>query len=367
MNPIPILDLAPQIDELWNDLNRAIQEVLRSGHFIMGEQVQLFEQEAAEYLNVKHAIAVNSGTDALVIALRALNIGAGDEVITTPFSFFATAECISNVGAMPVFADVEMGSYNLDVEAIEEKITSRTKAIIPVHLFGQPANMDAMMQLAHERGLAVLEDVAQAFGGEYRGRKLGGMGQMAAFSFFPTKNLGAYGDGGMITTNDDQLAQHARMLRVHGSGKNKYYNELIGYNSRLDTLQAAILRVKLPYVDRWNQQRQRNADLYDQLLKNIPGVVTPVRVPESTHVFHQYTVRILDGKRDQVHEALKAQGIQTMIYYVLPIHKLPVYAHLGVNAQNAERLSREVLSLPMYPELTPEQIQRVCDAIRTAL
>lgn len=367
MSQIPILDLAPQIDQLWDEINQAMQDVLRSGHFIMGEPVKLFEQEAAAYLNVKHAISLNSGTDALVIGLRALGVGVGDEVITTPFSFFATAECISTLGAVPVFADVDLETYNLNVESVRQKITPRTRAIIPVHLFGQPADMDGLMQLAEQHGIAVLEDVAQAFGSTYRGQTLGSIGQMGAFSFFPTKNLGAFGDGGMLTTNDDQLAEHARMLRVHGSGKNKYYNELIGYNSRLDTLQAAILRVKLPYVEGWSKQRQHHAAAYDQALGNLSDVVVPKHTPNSTHVFHQYTVRILNGQRDRVQEALKSRGIQTMIYYPVPIHKLPVYRDLNLTVTNAERLSQEVLSLPMYPELTDEQIAVVCEAMKAAL
>ena len=367
MTQISILDLSPQIEQLWDEINVAIQEVLRSGHFIMGEQVERFEEEIATYLNVKHAIAVHSGTDALVIGLRALGIGANDEVITTPFSFFATAECINNVGAVPVFADVEMDTYNIDVDSIKEKITTSTRAIIPVHLFGQAANMDAIMQLAEQHNLVVLEDVAQAFGGQYHGQKLGTIGHISAFSFFPTKNLGAFGDGGLIATNDDNLAQQARMLRVHGSGKNKYYNELIGYNSRLDTLQAAILSVKLPYVEGWNQQRQHHADTYNRYLKDVTGVIVPKSTPETIHAFHQYTIRILNNRRDHVHKALKAQGIQTMIYYPVPIHKLPVYANLQLTVPNAEKLAHEVLSLPMYPDLADEQIKTVCDAIKAAL
>ncbi len=245
---IPILDLKPEIDALWDEFNAAFQRVLRDGHFIMGADVLAFEREAASYLGVKHAIAMNSGTDALLIGLRALGVGPGDEVITTPFTFVATAEAATNLGATPVFVDIDPRTYNLDTALLEAAITPRTKAIIPVHLYGHAAEMDAVMAVAEKHGLKVLEDVAQAFSGEHRGRKLGAIGHAGAFSFFPSKNLGAFGDGGLLVTNDDAVAEAARMLRVHGA-KRKYYNEVPGYSSRLDTLQAAMLRVKLPHVE----------------------------------------------------------------------------------------------------------------------
>src|SRR5690606_19924572 len=263
--------------------------ILKSGQFILGGDVRAFEAEIAAYLGVKHAIGVNSGTDALLIGLRALGVGPGDEVITTPFTFFATAEVISLLGATPVFVDIDPESFNIDPDLIEEKITARTKAIIPVHLYGRAAEMEKIMAIARKHGLKVVEDVAQAMGGEAQGKKLGSIGDVGAFSFFPTKNLGAYGDGGLITTDNDELAELAKMLRAHGSRK-KYYNEVLGYNSRLDTLQAAILRVKLPHIDAWNKRRFEAAVRYSDLLADVPHVVTPSLV--EGHVFHQYTIRI---------------------------------------------------------------------------
>jgi dTDP-4-amino-4,6-dideoxygalactose transaminase len=325
---IPILDLSPEIEDLWDELNAAIQDVLRSGQFIMGSAVRIFEAEVAEYLGTQHAVGVNSGTDALVIGLKTLGVGPGDEVITTPFTFFATAEAISQIGAVPVFVDIDPETYNMDSALIEEKITPCTRAILPVHLFGQAAEMDPILALAEEYGLKILEDVAQAFGGEYRGRKLGTLGHAGAFSFFPSKNLGAYGDGGLITTDDPEVAETATMLRTHGA-KKKYHNEIIGYNSRLDELQAAILRVKMPYIDEWNDGRREAARRYDALLGELPGVLTPHEAPNRLHVYHQYTVRITNGRRDEVRERLAEEGIGTMVYYPVSVHRLPVYDGLG--------------------------------------
>lgn len=341
---VPILDLATEIEFLWDDLMAAITRVLRSGQFILGPEVEAFEREVAEYLGVKHAIGLNSGTDALVIGLRALGVGPGDEVITTPFTFFATAEAISLVGATPVFVDIDPRTFNLDPELIPAAITPRTKAILPVHLYGRPAEMEPILAIAEEHGLKVLEDCAQAFGATYSGRKVGTLGHAGAFSFFPSKNLGAYGDGGLLVTDDDQVAEMARMLRAHGS-RRKYHNEMVGYNSRLDALQAAILRVKLPHVDRWNAQRREVARRYNQLLDGVPGLVLP-EITEG-HVFHQYTVRILGGKRDAVQQSLARAGIGTMVYYPIPLHRLPVYGHSEGSLLEAERVASEVLSLPM--------------------
>jgi len=356
VNRIPILDLSPEIEELWDDLMAAITRVLRSGQFILGPEVEAFEREVAEYLGVKHAIGLNSGTDALVIGLRALGVGPGDEVITTPFTFFATAEAISLVGATPVFVDIDPKTFNIDPNLIPAAITPRTKAILPVHLYGRPAEMDAILAIAEEHGLKVLEDCAQAFGAAYQGKKVGTLGHAGAFSFFPSKNLGAYGDGGLLVTNDDGVAELARMLRAHGS-KRKYYNEMVGYNSRLDALQAAILRVKLPHVDRWNEKRRQVAERYNQLLAGTPGLILP-EVSEG-HVFHQYTVRILGGKRDRVQQALAEAGIGTMIYYPVPIHRLLIYGHPEGTFLEAENASKEALSLPMHPALQSGDIHRV--------
>jgi dTDP-4-amino-4,6-dideoxygalactose transaminase len=363
---IPVLDLTPEIEALRDELMAAIQRVLKSGQFIMGPNVKAFEQEVAAYLGVKHAIGVNSGTDALVIALRAAGIGPGDEVITTPFTFFATAEAISQVGATPVFVDIDPKTFNINPELIEPAITPRTKAILPVHLYGQAADMDPIMDLAEKYNLKVIEDTAQAFGGEYKGRKLGTIGDAGCFSFFPSKNLGACGDGGLIATNDDEIAEKARMLRVHGA-KKKYYNEVVGYNSRLDELQAAILRVKLPHVDAWNEARRQAAKRYNALLKDIPGIVTPYEAPYARHVYHQYTVRVLEGKRDKVKEHLAPQGIVTMVYYPVPVHKLPVYAQNAVTLPEAEKATGEVLSLPLWPGIGGEIQAKVAEAVEAAL
>jgi dTDP-4-amino-4,6-dideoxygalactose transaminase len=380
---IPVLDLKPQYEQIKEEIQLAINRVIESTQFIMGPDVKLFEQEVAEYLGIKHTIAVNSGTDALVIGLRSLGIGEGDEVITTPFSFFATAESISNVGAKPVFADVDLRGFNIDPKEIKTKITAKTKAIMPVHLYGNPAAMAQIMDIAREYGLKVIEDCAQSFGAKYyggcvgcqedcqkstrdniQGKFTGTIGDVGAHSFFPSKNLGCYGDGGMVVTNDDQVAELARMLRVHGS-KKKYHNEIIGYNSRLDTLQAAVLRVKLRYIDQWNQGRRRVAELYSNLLSGVNGIVVPLI--SDGHVFHQYTVRVVNGQRDRVQEYLTSEGIGSMIYYPVPQDKLPVYdGQYGANSVS-DLLAGEVLSLPIWPELELEKIEVVVQVMDRAL
>ena len=385
MNPIkiPVLDLKPQYQSLKEEIQQSITRVLESGQFIMGPEVQLFEQEVATYLGVNHAIAVNSGTDALIISLRALGIGNGDEVITTPFSFFATAESISNVGATPVFADIDPGSFNISPEAIQAKITARTKAIMPVHLFGNPAAIAQIMDIAQKYQLKVIEDCAQSFGSRYYGTCLacenrcqdstrtaligkhtGTIGDIGAYSFFPSKNLGAYGDGGLIVTNDNQLAEAAQMLRVHGA-KKRYHNEVLGYNSRLDTLQAAILRVKLPHIDTWNSHRREAAKLYNHLLADVPDIITPVLA--EGHVFHQYTIRITNGKRDLVKNYLAEQGISTMVYYPVPQDQLPVYKGQYPANPVSDLFAGQVLSLPIWSEIEQETIERVVQAIKKAL
>ncbi|MDJ0697126.1 DegT/DnrJ/EryC1/StrS family aminotransferase [Mastigocoleus sp. MO_188.B34] len=382
-NKIPVLDLKPQYQALKNEIQAAINAVLESSQFIMGPEVKRFEEEVAAYLGVKHAIGVNSGTDALVIGLKALGIGEGDEVITTPFSFFATAESISNVGGKPVFVDINPHTYNIDPKAIKEQITSRTKAIMPVHLYGNPAAMGQIMDIAQIHGLKIIEDCAQSFGAKYHGscsfcqescqestrakisdKLTGTIGNVGAFSFFPSKNLGAYGDGGLIATDDDKIAESARMLRVHGA-KKKYRNEILGYNSRLDSLQAAILRVKLKYIDEWNQGRCRVAKTYNDLLADVDGIITPELA--DGHVFHQYTIRVLDGRRDSVKQYLAEQGIGSMIYYPVPQDKLPVYQ--GQYSANAvsDMLATEVLSLPIWPELKEADIKQIAGKIKEIL
>ncbi|MEM6251692.1 MAG: DegT/DnrJ/EryC1/StrS family aminotransferase [Cyanobacteria bacterium P01_D01_bin.156] len=380
---IPILNLKPQYQAIKDEIQAAINEVLESGQFILGPQVQAFETEAAAYLGVKHAIGVNSGTDALVIGLRSMGILPGDEVITTPFSFFATAESISSVGAKPVFVDIRPDTFNIDPNLIAAAITPKTKAIMPVHLYGNPAAMAQIMEIANSHNLKVIEDCAQAFGATYQGdcsgccqscdgslrdrlmgRYVGTIGHVGAFSFFPTKNLGAYGDAGLITTDDDEIAEMARMLRVHGA-KERYKNLRLGYNSRLDAIQAAILRVKLRYIDDWNSKRRWVAENYSRLLAGMDGVITPT--PSTGHVFHQYTVRILEQGRDLTHKALLDAGIGAMVYYPIPQDKLPVYAgeypELAVNNQ----LAQQVLSLPMWPELTLDHIETVARELRVAI
>jgi dTDP-4-amino-4,6-dideoxygalactose transaminase len=363
---IPPLDLSSEIREHWDELNDAIQRVLRSGQFILGPEVEAFENEVADFLGVRHAIGLSSGTDALIVGLRALGITAGDEVITTAFTFVATAETISLLGAVPVFVDIDPKTFNLDVSLIAERLTPRTKAILPVHLFGHAAEMDGILGLADERGIAVFEDAAQAFGGRYKGRMLGGIGTAGAFSFFPTKNLGAYGDAGLLVTNDDGVARQTRMLRVHGSIQ-RDATEVLGYNARLDALQAAILRTKLKHVPVWNAARRRAAAVYTEMLADVEAVLCPTESDYAEHAFHQYTVRIRDGRRDAARASLADMGIATMVYYAVPVHQLPVYRHLEIGLPETEAAAREVLSLPIWPQITPEQQKRVGTALRQVL
>lgn len=377
---IPVLDLKAQYHQLKPEIDKAIADVLESTQFVLGSEVQELEKEIAAYLGVKYAIGVNSGTDALIIALRAFNIGAGDEVITTSFSFYATAESISLVGAKPIFVDIDRDSFNLNPQLIKAKITPQTKAIIPVHLYGQPAPMAQIIAIAEEYGLKIIEDCAQAFGAVYYGdcvscqqncgeiyrhnllgKYVGNLGDVAAFSFYPTKNLGAYGDGGMIVTNNDQVAEIARMLRVHGAKKN-YHNEMLGYNSRLDSIQATILRVKLKYIKQWNSDRLKIAQTYNQLLADIPHIITP-NISQG-HVFHQYTIKVTNGKRDQLKDYLANLGIGSMIYYPIPQDQLPVYQGQYQPNPIAMELAKQVLSLPIFPELSIEQIREITSVIR---
>ncbi|MDR3671654.1 MAG: DegT/DnrJ/EryC1/StrS family aminotransferase [Holophaga sp.] len=360
---IPVLDLGPQLEALGAELAQALQRALRSTRYILGPEVRAFEQEAAGYLGTRHAIGLNSGTDALVIALRTLGIGPGDEVITTPFTFFATAEAISQVGATPVFVDVDAASMNLDPALVEAAVTRRTRAILPVHLFGRPCAMTEIQDLARNRGLHVVEDCAQSFGARHRGRHTGTVGQRGCFSFFRSKNVGCWGDGGLLATDDDRLADQARALRAHGS-RRKYHNEMLGYNSRLDELQAAVLRVKLPHLEAWNEGRRRVAEGYGRLLAGHPRIVPPPVV--EGHVFHQYTVRVLDCNRDRLQARLGQEGVETMVYYPVPCHRLQIYgrSHAQVSCPVAERLSREVLSLPIWPELDPGAQAAVAGALR---
>jgi len=371
---IPILDLTRQYWAIQAEIDAAIRRVLESGRFILGPEVEAFEAEIAEYLGVKHAIGVASGTDALLLSLKALGIGPGDGVIVPSFTFFATAGTVANVGATPIFCDIDPRTFNIDPECLKECVlhyASRgtLKAIIPVHLYGQPADMDEIMKIAEEYDLYVIEDAAQAIGAEYKGHKVGTIGHLGCFSFFPTKNLGAYGDGGLVVTNDDELAERVRMLRVHGS-KPKYYHHMVGTNSRLDALQAAILRVKLSHLVEWTKARQRLAAHYDDLLadtKEKEYIKLPFRAPNRIHVFHQYTIRVLEGKRDALRDFLYEQGIGTEIYYPWPLHTQPCFGYLGYkegDLPESERASREVLSLPIFPELKEEEQDYVVEKIK---
>jgi len=363
--PVPFLDIPREVDELRPQLLAAMERVLDGARFILGPEVDRFEHEAAETLGVKHAVGVNSGTDALVIALRALGVGPGDEVITSPFTFISTAEAISLVGATPVFADILPATFDLDPAAVRAQVTEATKAILPVHLYGQCADMAPLKAIASEHHLRVLEDAAQAIGATYGGKPAGALGHAATFSFYPTKNLGACGDGGMVTTDDDDVAERVRQLHGHGAaGRDTYVD--VGYNSRLDELQAALLRVKLPHLERWNARRRELAARYDEALADLNGVLTPATREGSLHIYHQYTVRIADGRRDEVREALSAAGVGSMVYYAKPLHLRPVYA-TGQSLPMAEQAANEVLSLPVVQTLRDEEQARVIAALRAAV
>lgn len=366
---VPLLDLHAQYETLRDQLSAAIHRVMESQAFILGADVRALEEEIAQYSQSKHAIGCASGSDALLLALMALDVKAGDEIITTPYSFFATASAIARLGARPRFVDIEARTYNLDVEQIEAVINEHTRAIMPVHLFGQCAEMDAINEIAGRHGLAVIEDAAQAIGAEDRGRRAGALGEIGCFSFYPSKNLGGAGDGGMLTTNDDALAERLRRLRVHG-GAQKYYHREIGINSRLDTLQAAVLRVKLPYLDGWTAARAANAARYEQMLTEA-GLLEELRCPDRRrdvrHIYNQYVIRVPAERRPALMEYLQEAQIGTDIYYPVPLHLQACFRYLGYregDLPEAERAARETLALPVYPELRPEQQQYVVDTIR---
>ncbi|MEM8639540.1 MAG: DegT/DnrJ/EryC1/StrS family aminotransferase [Cyanobacteria bacterium P01_G01_bin.54] len=379
MNSIPPLDLTRQYaTDLEPDVSEAVLAVLRSGRYIGGQAVTDFEAAFAAYVGTPHCVGCNSGTDALYLALRVLDIGPGDEVITSPFTFIATAEMISAVGAKPVFVDIDPVTFNLDVRQIAAAITSRTQAILPVHLFGRPVEMDALIAIATQHHLPVIEDCAQAAGAAWQGRKVGSIGQLGCFSFFPTKNLGACGDGGAVTTNDPAIAERLRVLREHGQPQ-RYLHTEIGINSRLDALQATILRIKLQYLDQWNQQRATVATRYHQLLTAIPELICPTTASEGKAVWNQYSIRMAQRQsangngtaaaleRDRLRAHLQTQGISSMIYYPYPLHRQPVYEHLGYGEGSfpqSEQVAREVLALPMFPELTAAEQERVAAGIK---
>jgi len=357
------LDLKKQYKLIKKEIDAAIKRVLKSGHFIGGEEVEKFEKEVAKFCGTKYAIGVNSGTDALFLSLKALGIDKGDEVITTPFTFIATAEVIVNTGAKPVFIDIEPRTFNINPEKIERAITKKTKAMIPVYLFGQMADMSEIMRIARKYRLYVIEDAAQAIGATIKSKiknqkskrlMAGIIGDLGCFSFFPSKNLGAYGDGGMVVTDNKELADKIRLLRNHGSSpKEKYLNLVLGTNSRLDTIQAAILRVKLKYLSKWSRKRAEKASYYNENLRRTGDIITPYIAPDRTHIFHQYAIRT--KSRDKLQQYLKEKEIPTMIYYPLPLHLQPAFKYLGHKKGDfpeAEKAAKEVLSLPVYPELS---------------
>ncbi|MBD3233701.1 MAG: aminotransferase class V-fold PLP-dependent enzyme [candidate division Zixibacteria bacterium] len=360
---VPLLDLHRQYQPIIEEVHSAISKVFKHNRFIMGPEVQELEERIAGYVGAKHAIAVASGTDALLIALRALSVEPGDEVITTPFTFFATVGVISRLGAKPVFVDIDPDTFNMNPDQLEIAISEKTRAIIPIHLYGQCADMDLILRIARENNIPVVEDAAQAIGASYKGKSAGAMGDFGCFSFFPSKNLGAAGDAGMITTNDNFLDEMCRKLRVHGA-KPKYYHGIVGYNSRLDTIQAAILMVKLNWLNKWHEGRRRRASIYDRLL-NIDEVVTPLVAPDRYHIYHQYTVRVKD--RDGLRNFLKENNIGCEIYYPLPLHMQECYNDLGYKEGSfpeSEKAANEVLSLPIFPEMTDAEQEEVVDTIK---
>ncbi|MFJ8064645.1 DegT/DnrJ/EryC1/StrS family aminotransferase [Psychrobacillus sp. NPDC096426] len=353
---ISMVDNSEQYKELKPELLRVLDDVMNSSIFIMGENVKIIEKSVSELHKVNHGIGCANGSDAIHIALEATGIGPGDEVITTPFTFFATAGSIVRTGARPVFVDIDSKSFNIDTKKIEQAITQNTKAILPVHLYGQMADMESIYQIAEKHNLIVIEDAAQAIGAKFADKSPGELSSAAIFSFYPSKNLGAYGDGGMIITNDDEIAERMRVIRVHGA-KPKYYHHVLGYNSRLDEMQAAILNIKFPKLKKWNELRRKKAEIYNELFAqySLSQVVLPIENNNSYHVYHQYTIRV--DKRSELQEYLKANGIETTIYYPLPLHLQPVFKYLGYkdgDLPETEKASNEVLSLPIYPELNED-------------
>ena len=362
--PIPMLDIAAQHAPIQVELRAAIDEVLENHHYINGPQVGLLESAVAAYCGCEAAVGVSSGTDALLLALMALDIGPGDEVITSPYTFFATAGSIWRTGARPVFVDIEPDTFNLDPSRVEAAITARTRAIMPVHLFGQVAEMDPLLKLAGAHGLRIVEDAAQSIGALHGGRQAGSMGAAGCLSFFPSKNLGAMGDAGMVVTGDRELAERMRVLRAHGS-RPKYFHKLVGGNFRLDTIQAAVLLVKLPYLPAWSEQRRHNAALYDTLLADIPQVNTPVVRQENFSIFNQYVIRA--ERRDELAAFLKDQGVATAVYYPRPLHLQSCFAELNHKLGDfpqSERAAMQTLALPIYPELGAEGVSRVAVEVR---
>lgn len=364
MSQVPLIDFSEQYQKIRAELQGAVSEVFSTQQFILKDRVPHLEEAVAKKVGAPYAIGVASGSDALYLALVALGVGAGDEVITTPFTFFATAGAISRTGAKPIFVDVDAKTFNLDPQLIEKAITPKTKAIIPVHLFGLPCEMDEILAIAKKHSLKVIEDAAQSFGASYKGRQTGSIGDAGCYSFFPTKNLGGAGDGGMVVVRDEAVADRIRILRVHGSRK-KYIHEIIGINSRLDELQAAVVSVKMKYIDEWNASRQKSAAEYTQGLAGLP-IQCPVCPKGYVHTYHLYS--IVTNRRDELSKHLTREGVGNAVYYPLPLHRQPCYLDLGYKDGDlpvSERLSREILSLPMFPELKEADLRRVIGAIRS--
>lgn len=364
--PVPLLDLKAQYTTIRDELHQAMDRVIESQYFILGPEVKSLEEEVATYSHCRFGVGVSSGTDALLVVMMALGIGPGNEVITTPYTFFATAGCISRLGAKPVFVDIDPDTYNIDPAQIEGAISSRTKAVMPVHLFGQMADMDAIMAVAEKHDLYVIEDAAQAIGSEYKGRRAGSIGHFGCFSFFPSKNLGGFGDGGLVTTNDPHLADRAYLLRGHGA-KPKYYHKEVGGNFRLDALQAAVLRVKLQYLDEWTRARQQNAELYRRLFaeSGLTDIGLPTEAAERRHIYNQFVIRV--PQRDALMEYLGSQQIGTEVYYPVPMHLQECFADLGYGEgdfPHSEQAANQTLALPIYPELTEEMQRTVVQAIQ---
>jgi len=360
---ITFFDLKEQYKKIKDEIDNAIISVLKKGNFILGEELELFEKEFAKHCNVEFAFGVGSGTFALFLALKSLGIKEGDEVITVPNTFISTATTISHTGAKPIFVDIEEETFNIDVTKIKEKVTDKTKAIIPVHLYGHPADMDPILEIAEKHNLKIIEDAAQAMGSEYKGKRIGSLGDIAAFSFYPTKPLGAYGDGGMLVTKDSKIAEKIELLRNYGQTI-KYHYTLRGFNSRLDEIQAAILRVKLRKLNKWNELRRKNAKLYNKLLKNT-DIITPVEREDSKHVYYLYVIK--SNQRDKLQEWLNSKKIATMIHYPVPIHLQDAYKDLGHRKGEfpiTEKCVNEILSLPMFPELKSDQIKKIALCIK---
>jgi len=363
---ISMLDLKSEYAQIKNEIDTAVKDVLASGAFILGPNVSAFEKEFAQYSGVKHAVGVASGTDALFLSLKAIGIGQGDEVITSPLTFFATSEAISYTGAKPVFVDVDPATHNIDASKIEKAVTKKTKAIIPVHLWGLPADMDPVMRIAKQHGLSVVEDCAQAAGAQYNSKRTGSMGTTGCFSFFPTKNLGCYGDGGMITTDDDNVYEKLKLLHLHGS-RSRGVHEMIGYNSRLDEIQAAILRVKLRYLDKWNDVRRKNAAHYTFVLSSA-GIKCPAEPKGSRHVYHQYTVEV--PNRETVMKKLSEKGVPAFVYYPNPLHLQKAYDDLGYKKGDmpaSEKIGAMMLSIPVHPELSEDSVKMIADRLAEAV